>query len=146
MLYKRLEEKGFVALFWGDAGWVRIFSKKPVMHPEEVKRLKMFALSSDIGQIDFMKTAGFHPVPLEYTDILTGLQTGLTESVPTIPFYALAGQFYLHTPYMLEINYVPLVGGLVVSRKVWDTLPPVTREALLQAAEEAGKKIREQSR
>src|SRR5579864_3571453 len=42
VLDKRLEEKGFVALFWGDAGWVRMFSKKPAMRPEEVKKLKMF--------------------------------------------------------------------------------------------------------
>jgi len=146
MLDKRLEEKGFVALFWGDAGWVRFFSTKPVTRPGELKKLKTFALSSDVGQIDLMKSVGFQPVPLEYTDTLTGLQTGLIEDVPTIPFYALAGQLYLPCPYMLEINYVPLVGGLVVTRKVWDTLPAITREVMRQAAEEAGKKIRDQSR
>ena len=29
MMEKKLEEKGFVSLFLGDAGWVRFFSKKP---------------------------------------------------------------------------------------------------------------------
>jgi len=146
LLDKRLAEKGFVALFWGDAGWVRFFSKKPVIHPEDLKRLKMFALSSDIGQIDLMKAAGFQPVSLEYTDTLTGLQTGLIESVPTIPFYALAGQFYLPAPYMLDINYVPLTGALVMTRKAWDTFPPAAQQAMRQSAEEAGKQIEEQSR
>ena len=146
LLDKRLEEKGFVALFWGDAGWVRSFSKTPVMRPEEAKKLKMFALSGDTGQIDLMKSVGFQPVPLEYTDTLTGLQTGLIEIVPTIPFYALAGQLYLAAPYMLEINYAPLTGALVMTRKAWDALPPVTREAVRRAAEEAGKKVRTQSR
>ena len=47
-------------------------------------------------------------MPLEYTDTLTGLQTGLIEAVPTTPFYALAGQFYLPASYMLELNYAPL--------------------------------------
>ena len=93
-----------------------------------------------------MKSVGFQPVPLEYTDTLTGLQTGLIEIVPTIPFYALAGQLYLAAPYMLEINYAPLTGALVMTRKAWDALPPVTREAMRRAAEEAGKKIRRQSR
>src|SRR5207245_9210137 len=30
MLEKRLEEKGFIVLFWSDAGFVRFFSKHPV--------------------------------------------------------------------------------------------------------------------
>ncbi|MSV34786.1 MAG: hypothetical protein EXQ47_04210 [Bryobacterales bacterium] len=38
LLDKRLAEKGFVALFWGDAGWVRIFSTKPALHPAEFKK------------------------------------------------------------------------------------------------------------
>ena len=146
MLDKRLEEKGCVALFWADAGWVRFFSKKRVIHPDDLKKLKMFALASDVNQIDLMKSAGFQPVPLEYTDTLTGLQTGLIESVPTIPFYALAGQLYLPAPYMLEINYAPLNGALVIARKSWEALPPITRAAMRQAAEEAGDKIQEQSR
>jgi TRAP-type transport system periplasmic protein len=146
MLDKRLEEKGFVALFWGDAGWVRIFSKKPVTRPEDLKKQKVFVLASDRGQVDVMKGAGFQAVPLEYTDTLTGLQTGLIEAVPTIPFYALAGQFYGPAPYMLDLNYVPLTGALVMTRKAWDAFPVVTREAMRQAAEEAGKKITAQSR
>ena len=141
LLEKRLEEKGFVVLFWADAGWVRFFTKKPVLHPDDLRKQKVFALTSDSGQSDLMKAAGFQPVPLEYTDTLTGLQTGLIDAVPTAPFYALAGQFYLPAPYMLEINYAPLVGGLVVTRKAWDALPAAARDAMRQAAEEAGKKI-----
>src|SRR6185369_12002330 len=128
LLEKRIEEKGFVVLFWADAGWVQFFSKKPVLRPDDLRRQKTFVLASDSGQSDLMKAAGFQPVPLEYTDTLTGLQTGLIDAVPTAPFYALAGQFYLPAPYMLEINYAPLVGGLVVTRKAWDALPAAVAE------------------
>ena len=145
LLEKRLEEKGFVVLFWADAGWVQFFSKKPVLRPDDLRRQKTFVLASDSGQSDLMKAAGFQAVPLEYTDTLTGLQTGLIDAVPTAPFYALAGQFYLPAPYMLELNYVPLVGGLVVTRKAWDAIPAATRDTMRRAAEEAGKKISVQS-
>ncbi len=141
LLEKRLEEKGFVALFWADAGWVQIFSKKPVLRPDDVRKQKIFVLASDSSQTDLMKAAGFQAVALEYTDILTGLQTGLIDTVPTAPFYALAGQFYLPASHMLELNYVPLVGGLVITRKAWDAIPPGARDSMRKAAEEAGKKI-----
>ena len=32
MLEKRLEAKGFKLLAWGSAGWVQLFSKKPLTH------------------------------------------------------------------------------------------------------------------
>jgi TRAP-type transport system periplasmic protein len=145
LLEKRLEEKGFVALFWADGGWVQLFSKKPALHPDDLRKQKMFVLASDGGQSDIMKAAGFQVVPLEYTDTLTGLQTGLIEAVPTTPFYALAGQFYCSAPYMLEMNYAPLVGALVVTRKAWEAVPAAARDTIRRSAEEAGKKISQQS-
>ena len=145
MLEKRLNDKGFVVLFWADAGWVQFFSKKPVLHPDDLRKQKVFVLASDSSQSELMKSAGFQVVPLEYTDTLTGLQTGLIDAVPTAPFYALAGQFHVSAPYMLELNYVPLVGGLVVTRKAWDSMPAAARDTLRKAADEAGKKISIQS-
>lgn len=145
-LEKRFLEKGFVILFWGDAGWVRFFSKQAATHPDELKRMKMFAWAGDNNQIDIMKSAGYHPVPLEYTDILTGLQTGMLEAVPATPFYALAGQFYGPAPHMLELNWAPLVGGTVITKKVWDSIPSATQDALRQAAKEAGDQVKQKSR
>jgi len=33
LLRRRLEDQGFVALHWGTAGWVHLFSKVPVRQP-----------------------------------------------------------------------------------------------------------------
>jgi TRAP-type transport system periplasmic protein len=145
LMEKRFEEKGFVVLFWADAGWVQLFSRKPVLRPDDLRSQKIFTLTSDSGESDLIKAAGLHAVPLEYTDTLTGLQTGLIDAVPTPPFYALAGSFYQPASYMLELNYAPLVGGLVVSKKAWDSIPAATRETMQRAAEEAGKNITVQS-
>ena len=37
MLEKRLEAKGFKLLAWGSAGWVQLFSKKPLKTLDDVK-------------------------------------------------------------------------------------------------------------
>jgi TRAP-type C4-dicarboxylate transport system substrate-binding protein len=142
MVEKRLSDKGFITLFWGDAGWVRFFTRQPVLHPDDLKKLKLFAWAGHTTYIDLVKAAGFQPVPLEPTDILTGLQTGLIDAVGSTPFYALAGQFYGPAPHMLEINWAPIVGGTVVTKKVWDTLSPDTQAELLKAATEAGEQIK----
>ncbi len=145
-LEKRFLDKGFVVLFWGDAGWVHFFSKQPAVRPDDFKKMKMFVWSGDTRSVEIMKAVGLSPVPLEQTDILTGLQTGLIDVVPSVPFYALAGQFYGPAPHMLDVNWVPLVGATVVAKKTWDSVPPGKREALLKAAAEAGDAINQRSR
>ena len=140
-LDRRFLAKGFVVLFWGDVGWVSFFSKQPVARPEDLKKLKLFTWAGDPQQSDLMKRLGFRPVQLEANDILMGLQTGMIDAVPTAPLIALAGQFYGPAPYMLEINYAPLVGGTVITRKAWDSICPDARKALLTAAAEAGKEV-----
>ena len=137
-----LLSKGFVALFWSDAGWIRFFSKEPALMPEDFRRFQMFAWSGDNYQVDLMKSLGYQPVPLVMGDILPGLQTGMISSIALAPFYALAGQVYGPAPYMLELNWAPLVGAAVVSRKAWEVLPADTRDALRAAANRAGAEMK----
>jgi TRAP-type transport system periplasmic protein len=145
-LEKRLLAKNFVVLFWGDAGWVRFFSKEPGRVPADFKKMKLFTWSGDNYQTDLMKAAGYQPVPLEINDILPGLQNGLITAVAQPPFFALAGQMYRPAPYMLELNWVPLVGATVLTKKSWDAIPADAREPMLKAARDAGARIRARSR
>lgn len=145
-LERRLLAKGFVVLFWGDAGWVRFFSKAPVVHPDDLKKTKLFTTAGNTQMLDLMKAYGLQPVPLETNDILPGLQTGLITAVPSIPYYALAGQFYGPASHMLELNWAPLVGGTVITKKLWDSIPAEAKPVLLAAAAEAGAQIKARSR
>jgi len=142
----KLLEKGFVALCWGDSGWVRFFSKEPVIYPADLKKMKLFTWAGDAKQLDIMKAGGYQPTPLETNDILPSLQTGLINAVPSTPFYALAGQFFGPASHMLELNWAPLVGGAVVTRKTWDSLSAEARDAMMKAATEAGEQIKAKSR
>ncbi|HET7365342.1 MAG TPA: TRAP transporter substrate-binding protein DctP [Burkholderiales bacterium] len=145
-LEKRFLERGFVVLCWGDAGWVRFFSKSPAARPQDYQHLKIFAWAGDAPQADIMKSLGYHPVVLEVADILPGLQTGMVNMVPTTPFWALTLQFYPHAPYMLELDWAPLVGAVIVTRKAWDAMTPAGRDALAKAGAEMGVQLRALSR
>jgi TRAP-type transport system periplasmic protein len=145
-LEKKFLDKGFVVLYWGDAGWVHFFSKFPAQHPDDFKKGKMFVWSGDSDSIGVMKAIGINAIPLEQTDILIGLKTGLIDSVPTVPFYALAGQFDKEAPHMLAVNWVPLVGATVMTKKAWDEIPPNVQVQMKQAALTAGAKIKKLSR
>jgi TRAP-type transport system periplasmic protein len=137
-LDERLSKKGFFVLFWTDGGWIRIFSKTPVKKPDDLKKLKLFAWAGDTEQVSLMRSAGFNPVPIETADIVPNLQTGLIEAVPMPPFFALAAQVDTRAPYMLAINWAPLVGACVIRQEAWEKIPTDIRSKLLASAAQAG--------
>jgi TRAP-type C4-dicarboxylate transport system substrate-binding protein len=146
-LEKRLAARGFVALFWGDSGWARFFSRNPATRPDDFKNMKIFVTASGSArQMQIMQALGYKPVPLEVADALIQLQTGGVDAVPTLPLLALSGQYYTATKHMLELNWSPLVGAAVVTRQAWDAVPLALREALLQVAADTGRRIQQASR
>jgi TRAP-type C4-dicarboxylate transport system substrate-binding protein len=143
---KKFLEKGFVVLAWGDAGWVRFFSKEPAFRPEDYQKMKFFAWGGEADQQEIMKSMGYTPVPLETSDILPSVQTGMINVVPSTPYFALASQVYTMAPNMLEINWAPIVGALVVTKKSWDDMSPETQVAVRAAGEKAGSQLRAKAR
>lgn len=141
MLKKRLDDKGFVLLNWGHAGWVHLFTKKPVKVPTDLKSLKLFVWAGDNPMVQWWKKGGYRPVPLAATDIMTGLQTGMIEVLPTTPLIALSLQWYRLTPYMLDLGLAPLVGGTVVTKKAWQRLSDEDRAAISSSSREVEKRL-----
>jgi TRAP-type transport system periplasmic protein len=143
---KKFLDRGFVVVGWGDAGWVRFFSKEPAWRPDDFKRMKFFAWGSEPEQQAIMKSLGYTPVPLETTDILPAMQTGMINVVPSTPYFALATQIYNTASNMLDINWAPIVGALVVTRKAWDAMSPAGQQALREGGDRAGARMRTQAR
>jgi len=146
VLEHRLADKGFVVLFWGDAGWVRIFSKEPALLPQDFKKMRIFVTAGDVPESELLRSAGYKPVLLEWSDALISLQTGMVDALPTVPLHALTSQFYLSTHHMLDVNWLPLVGGLVITKKSWDALSPADQEAMRKAATECGQEFQARGR
>lgn len=143
---KKFLDQGFVVLAWGDAGWVRFFSKKPARHPDDYKAMKFFAWGGEAEQQEIMKRLGYTPVPLETADILPAIQTGMIDAVPSTPYFALATQIYTSAPNMLDLNWAPIVGALIVTKKAWDAMTPAAQQAVREAGFKAGAEIRAQAR
>jgi TRAP-type C4-dicarboxylate transport system substrate-binding protein len=146
MLEKRLEEKGFVVLFWSDTGFLRFFSKEPMLSPDDLKKTKLFISANRPAELEIYAHMGCNAVPLDISNVLPGLQTGLIDCVCLPPYYALSIQLDSAAPHMLDMNWAPLVGAVIINKKNWDDLPPETRAAMLKSAKEAGKLIKADGR
>jgi TRAP-type C4-dicarboxylate transport system substrate-binding protein len=137
-LEKRIEDKGFVLLNWGDAGWVRFFSTKQVTKLDDLRKLRLFTWAGDPVEEDLWKTAGFHVVPLAATDIVQQLETHGIDAVPTTALYAETTDLYKLANYMCDVKWAPFVGATIVTKAAWEKIPAAQRGLMLAAARKSG--------
>lgn len=140
-LERRLDAKGCVLLHWTNVGWLRIFGSKPLANFEDFEQRKQFVWGSEGRLASWYQELGLRPVSLSATDVLTGLQTGLIETLPVTPLAALSLQWFRSAPYMLDHRFAPLLGALVVSKSSWQKIDAADREAILKLARETEQKL-----
>jgi len=140
------EAQGLIVLSWGEAGWIRFLSKSPMIDPKDRAKHKLFIFSGNPDQVTLWKSAGFNVVPLPVTEIATGLQTGLITAVPATAQTALMFQWYKHAPHLSGYAWSPLMGAIVVDKRVWDNVDPSIRPLLKSIAVECGKQLLAEAR
>jgi TRAP-type C4-dicarboxylate transport system substrate-binding protein len=136
-----LERKGYVALTWGVLGAIKLFCTKPYRTPAEAAGAKLFVWEGDPGSVEAWKAAGFTPVVLSSTDVITSLQTGMINCIPNIPLYVLTARLFEKAPYMIDVPWGWLVGSTVVRKDAWEKIPADMRPKLAAIARELGQKV-----
>lgn len=140
-LAKRLEDQGCVLVHWTHVGWLRFFSTKPIASFDEFRRRKHFVWGSENRLASWYQELGLQPVNLSATDVLTGLQTGLIETLPATPLAALSLQWFRTAPHMLDHKFAPLLGALVFSKSAWGKLSAADQEVILRLGAESEARI-----
>lgn len=128
-----LMEKGFKMLNLSEVGWVYWFSTEVIEEPKDLKKMKFFTWAGDFKWEQAWKKAGFNPVALASTDIISSLQTGLINTLPTMPIYALAQQSFGIANQMLDLKWGVLMAGIVIDLDTWNRIPKKYHNELMQS-------------
>jgi TRAP-type C4-dicarboxylate transport system substrate-binding protein len=145
-LEARLRTRGYVLLFWADAGWVNFFSVRKATTPEEFKKFKMFSWVGDATQVEIMKSLGYKPVALDTDYIHSGFASHMIEAAPLPPGFASGVQIPSVAPHVLAVNWAPVVGAAIIRQDVWEQIPADLRKELARLCEQAGEEIRAEGR
>ena len=140
-LDRKLADGGLVRLAWGHTGWTHIFSADPVTTLDELKATKLFVPAGDDDSVQWYKESGFQPVPLEITDVLVGLNTGLIDAYPSPPSIALLLQWYREVSHMLDVPLTPLFAATVITARAWSGLDPADQTAIRESAKAAEERM-----
>ena len=143
MFEKRLDAKGFKLLCWGSAGWVQLFSKKPLTTLADIKSAKLFTSQGDEKMVQWYKANGFRPVALAAGDIPAQLKltTGMIDAAPSPPYPALLLQMFRDAKYMLDVRVAPLYGAVVVTNEAWNKIDANDRPMVIAAARTSEKRL-----
>ncbi len=131
---REMESKGFKVVIWTMTGWVNFFTKGPVIYPEDMKKYKISFTASDPESEQAWKKCGFTIIPNDVKDLLMALQSGMVSAFYLPPVMAGSGQYFPLAPHMNSLRVAPLLGGIVLSAKVWNQIPEGIKPQLVAAA------------
>ena len=130
---KRIEAKGFKVLLWTLVGWEYFFSKDAVLYPEDLKKQKLSFTTVEPELAHAWKKMGYQIIPNDLKDLLMGLQSGMVTAFYLPPLVAGSGQFFALAPHMLALRLSPIIGGLVLTDRAWQSIPEPFHEPIIKA-------------
>ena len=131
---KMFDDEGFMMVAWGDAGKTRLFSKKKIERPSDIKSMRPWMWKDDLIFIEFYDVIGASAVRLGVPEVYPGLQTNMIDVVTSSALTAVALQWYTRVKYMTGHNSSIIAGGMVMRKEKVDGLPPDLNEAFLRTS------------
>lgn len=146
VMIRGLEDKGFVTFGLAEGGFAYLMSNKAVRSAEDLKTQKVWVVSGDKISQSVFESASVSPIPLPLSDVMTGLQTGLIDTIATSPIAAIALQWHTRIEYLTDTPLSYFFAMLTVSKKAFNKISPgdqlIVKEVMSSAFNEINKQNR----
>lgn len=123
-IIKGIEDNGFVTFGLSDGGFAYLMSNEPVRSLKDLQGKKIWIPEDDKITLAVFRDMGISPIQLPISDVYTGLQTGLIDTVGISPIGAVAFQWHTKTKYLTDVPLLYLNGLMVVSKKAFKKIKP----------------------
>jgi tripartite ATP-independent transporter DctP family solute receptor len=138
-IFGLLEKSGVVPLAWGENGFRELSNSKGVIAtPADMKGKKFRVVGSPIF-IDTFTALGANPTQMSFADAQPALSTGAVDGQENpLSVFVGAKMWTLNQKFLTLWGYTadPLI--FVVNKEVWESWTPADRQAVQQAAIQAG--------
>jgi TRAP-type C4-dicarboxylate transport system substrate-binding protein len=146
ILIDGLETKGFVSFGFTETGFTYLMSAKPTRTFDDLKGRKAWMMQDDPVSLAIVEAAGLSPVPLPLSDVLTGLQTGLIDTVAAPPVGAIALQWFTKAKYLTDLPITYVCGTTVVSAKAFGRMSAEDQQIVREVMGRANRELDATSR
>jgi TRAP-type C4-dicarboxylate transport system substrate-binding protein len=133
----------YVVLALSKGGWVRYFSKSPIVYPSDLDRLRISINQSNDKETGLLQSVGARLVPGTISDFLLQISTNEVDAILDSPIYIATLWFQLRgkISYMSSFKVAPFMGAMIVNESSWEKVPADLRPRLQQAVQDEADKI-----
>lgn len=89
--------------------------------------------------VDFWKSFGANPTPVDFTEIFSALQTGVIGALDSGPTSIISGKYHEIAKYYTETQHMAFTSAGLVSDKVWNGLSAEDKQLIQESFELARK-------
>ncbi|HJM70838.1 MAG TPA: TRAP transporter substrate-binding protein, partial [Gammaproteobacteria bacterium] len=124
-----LDQKGLKFIAWSEIGFHHVYSKSPVLKPDDLKGVR-YRVSASLSSRYFGEAVGADLIPMGYGEIVQSLQTDLiTSGDNSIALYVKTGKEQEAPHYTLTQHSLGM--SVMVARKEWwNNLTPEQQQAI----------------
>lgn len=131
------ERVGLYGLCYYDAGSRSFYTiDRPILVPDDLRGLKIRVQQSKTA-MDMVEALGGSPTPIPWGELYTALQQRMVDGAENNPPSFYTNRHFEVCKHLSLDEHTIVPDILVVSRKVWDDLPPHVRAWVQEAADES---------
>ncbi|MDR0403532.1 MAG: TRAP transporter substrate-binding protein DctP [Treponema sp.] len=140
-LEAKINAGNYYSLALVRGGWVRFFSRNPVFVPADLKRQKVGSVPSEPELAQVFRTMGYQVVMVDEKRLLVALNGGSIDAVYQSPIASAGFQYFGVAKHMASINIAPFMGGIVLNKHAWESIPEQHRDAIIRITRRIGSEI-----
>lgn len=117
-----MEQAGYVNFGFAGGGFARIMSNRPIANLNDLKGLKIWVPDGDRIAYEASKALGISPVIMPLTDVMTGLQTELIDTIMSPPAATIILQWNTKVSYITDLPLSYIFAMMVIEKKYFDKI------------------------
>ena len=146
LLIEGIRKKGFISYGLSEGGFAYLMSKNSITTLSELQQQKVWVPEGDDVSLAALQALDIAPIPLPLTDVLTGLQTELINTVTTPAIGAIALQWHTRLKHLVDVPISYLYGTLIINERVLKKLSQEDLKILEQVLRDTFTSINAQNR
>jgi len=135
LLDTQVSKTNYVIMAWAKGGWVNIFSKDPVLTPDDLRRLKMASNPNGAKINAAFKAMGFNIVESDMSDVGPKIASNAVNAFYLTPAAVAPLGLYKDLNNMMDISIAPFLGALVMNKVTWNKISPADQREILRISQ-----------
>jgi TRAP-type C4-dicarboxylate transport system substrate-binding protein len=136
-----LADNGFQLLGLSEGGFAYLMSNKALTQAADIQGQKVWVPEGDLIGNEIFSVAGIKPIASPISNVYTGLQTGLLDTVTINPSGAIALQWHTKIQHLADEPLLLIMGMLVVDQKAFNKIKADDQAIVKQAIATAFKRL-----